>query len=103
MDITDMHAVTPDEASYEVTKALLPFLIEVGTPVYICRDGWALAVSSSICGPPTEATKKYHDEDWRTLADAMMTYAHASGKFVYTTTIIVPELGTWWVTIEPNR
>lgn len=24
MDITDMHAVTPDEASYEVTKALLP-------------------------------------------------------------------------------
>lgn len=67
MDITDMHAVTPDEASYEVTKALLPFLIEAGTPVYICRDGWALAVSSSIGGPPTEATKKkYHDEDWRT-------------------------------------
>ena len=38
MDITDMHAVTPDEASYEVTKALLPFLIEAGAPVYICRD-----------------------------------------------------------------
>lgn len=62
MDITDMHAVTLDEASYEVTKALLPFLIEAG-----------------------------------------MSYAHASGKFVYTTTIVVPELGTWWVTIEPNR
>lgn len=37
MDIEDMHAVTPDEASYEVTKALLPFLIEAGTPVYTCR------------------------------------------------------------------
>lgn len=28
MDITDTHTVTPDEASYAVTKALLPFLIE---------------------------------------------------------------------------
>lgn len=91
MDITNMHAVTPDEASYKVTKALLPFLIEAGTPVYICRDGWALAAASSIGGPPTEATKEYHDEDWRTLADAMMTYAHASGKFVYTTAIVVPK------------
>lgn len=80
MDITDMHTVTPDEASYEVTKALLPFLIEAGTPVCIHRDGWALAVSSSIGGPPMEATKEYHEEDWRSLTDAMMTYAHASGK-----------------------
>lgn len=32
MDITNIHAVTPDEASYEVTKALLPFLIEAGKP-----------------------------------------------------------------------
>ncbi len=39
MRITDTHNVTPDEASYELTKALLPFLIEAGTPVYICRDG----------------------------------------------------------------
>ena len=101
MDITDMHAVTPAEASYEVTTALLPFLIEAGTPVYICRDGWVLAVSSSIGGHPTEATKEYRDEDWRILADAMTTYAHASGKSVYTTTIVVPDLGTWWVTIEP--
>jgi len=44
MDITDTHAVTPDEASYEVTKALLPFLIEAGTPVYICRDGWTRSI-----------------------------------------------------------
>ena len=103
MGITDMHAVTLDEASYAVTKALLPFLIEAGTPVYICRDGWALAVSSSIGGPPMEATKEYHEEAWRRLVDAVMTYAHTSGKFVYTTTIVVPDLGTWWVTIEPNR
>lgn len=33
MNITDTHTVTPDEASYGVTKALLPFLIEAGTPV----------------------------------------------------------------------
>lgn len=103
MDITGMHTVTPDEASYEVTKALLPFLIEAGTPVYICRDGWALAVSSSIGGPPMEATTEYYEESWRSLVDAVMSYAHASGKFVYTTTVVVPELGTWWVTIEPNR
>lgn len=32
MDITGTHTVTPDEASYEVTKALLPFLIEAGHP-----------------------------------------------------------------------
>lgn len=103
MDISDTHAVTPDEALYELTKALLPFLIEAGTPVYICRDGWALAVSSSIGGPPTEATTEYYEESWLILADAMMTYAHVSGKFVYTTAIVVPDLGTWWVTIEPNR
>lgn len=32
MHITDTHTVTLDEAAYEVTKALLPFLIESGTP-----------------------------------------------------------------------
>ena len=103
MRIADMHTVTVGEAEYEVTKALLPFLIEAGTPVYIRRDGWALAVSSSIGGPPMEATKEYYEEDWRSLVDAVMSYAHASGKFVYTTTIVGPELGTWWVTIEPCR
>lgn len=103
MYIADTRAVTPDEASYEVTKALLPFLIEAGTPVYIRRDGWVLVVSSSIGGPPTEATEGYYEESWRSLVDAVMSYARASGKFGYTTTIVVPELGTWWVTIEPNR
>ena len=48
-----------------------------------------------------EATKEYHEEAWRKLADAVTTYAHASGKSGYTTAIIVPELGTWWVSIEP--
>lgn len=32
MYINDTHTVTLDEAAYEVTKALLPFLIESGTP-----------------------------------------------------------------------
>lgn len=67
MYITDTHTVTLDEAAYEVTKALLPFLIEA----------------------------------WRKLADAVMTYTYVSGKSGYTTTITVPELGTWWVSIEP--
>ena len=101
MHITDTHTVTPDEASYEVTKALLPFLIESGTPVSIRRDGWLLMVATSIAGPPYEATKEYHEEAWRKLADAVTTYAHASGKSGYTTAIIVPELGTWWVSIGP--
>lgn len=101
MHITDTHTVTPDEASYEVTKALLPFLIESGTPVAIRRDGWLLMVATSIAGPPYEATKEHHEEAWRKLADAVTTYAHASGKSGYTAAIIVPELGTWWVSIEP--
>ena len=95
--------VTLQEAEYGLTKALLPFLIEEGTPVYICRDGWALAVSSSVGGPPTEVTKDYHDDDWRTLVDAVMTYAHTVGKFIYSTTITAPGLGTWWVTVELCR
>lgn len=37
MYINDTHTVTLDEAAYEVTKALLPFLIESGTPVAIRR------------------------------------------------------------------
>lgn len=101
MRITDTHTVTPDEASYAVTKALLPFLLETGTPVAIRRDGWLLMVSTSIAGPPYEATKEYPEEAWRILVDAVMTYTYASGKSGYTTTIIVPELGTWWVSIEP--
>lgn len=95
--------VTEQEASYNATKALLPFLIEEGTPVYISRDGWTLAVSSSIGGPPTEATKDYRTEDWHTLVEAVMTYTHTTGKFFYSTTIVVPDLGTWWVTMEPCR
>lgn len=101
MYITDIHTVTLDEAAYEVTKALLPFLIEAGTPVAIRRDGWLLMVSTSIAGPPHEATKEYPEEAWRKLADAVMTYTYISGKSGYTTTITVPELGTWWVSIEP--
>lgn len=101
MYINDTHTVTLDEAAYEVTKALLPFLIESGTPVAIRRDGWLLMVSTSIAGPPREATKEYHEEAWRKLADAVMTYTYVSGKSVYTTTITVPELGTWWIYIEP--
>lgn len=101
MYITDTHTVTLDEAAYEVTKALLPFLIEAGTPVAIRRDGWLLTVSTSIAGPPHEATKEYHEEAWRKLADAVMTYTYVSGKSGYTTTITVPELGMWWVSIEP--
>ena len=31
--------VSKEEASYEVTKALLPFLIEAGTPVYTTMVG----------------------------------------------------------------
>nr|DAP46935.1 MAG TPA: hypothetical protein [Caudoviricetes sp.] len=52
MYINDTHTVTLDEAAYGVTKALLPFLIESGTPVAIRRDGWLLMVSTSIAGPP---------------------------------------------------
>lgn len=48
-----------------------------------------------------EVTKEYHEEAWRKLADAVMTYTYVSGKSGYTTTITVPELGTWWVSIEP--
>jgi hypothetical protein len=66
--------VSKEEASYEVKKALLPFLIEAGTPVYIQRDGWELAVSTSIMGPPRE----FAEESWA-------------------------DLGTWWVTIEPKH
>ena len=39
--------VSKEEAEYEITLALLPFLLENGTPVYIRRDGWALCVSTS--------------------------------------------------------
>ena len=48
MYITDTHTVTLDEAAYEVTKALLPFLIEAGTAVAIRRDGWLLMVEKYV-------------------------------------------------------
>ena len=70
MRITDTHTVTPGEASYEVTKALLPFLIEAGTPVYICRDGWALAVSSSIGGPPNWTDLVYALDIMESISDS---------------------------------
>lgn len=101
MDITDMHALTPDEASYEVTKALLPFLIEAGTPVNIRRDGWALVISTSLQGPPLERTREFVKEDWLELVNAVTTYTHVTGKLSYSTAIVAPELGTWWVTVEP--
>lgn len=101
MRIEDTHTVTVDEASYEVTKALLPFLIEAGTPVAIRRDGWLLMVSTSVAGPPYENTKEYSEEAWAKLVDAVMTYGCVTGKPGYSTAIVVPELGTWWVAIEP--
>ena len=60
---TDIRTVTPDDASYQVTKALLPFLIEEGTPVNIRRNGWALVISTSLQGPPRE----FVEEDWLQL------------------------------------
>lgn len=50
--------VTKEEAEYDIALALLPFLHENGTPVYIRRDGWALRVSTSIAGPPRDRTKE---------------------------------------------
>ena len=101
MYIEDIHTVTVDQASYEVTKALLPFLIEAGTPVAIRRDGWLLMVSTFVAGPPYEATKEYSEEAWAKLTNAVMTYSCVTGKSGYSTAIVVPELGTWWVTMEP--
>lgn len=36
--------VSKEEAEYKVTLALLPFLLENGTPVYIRRDGWTRSI-----------------------------------------------------------
>lgn len=100
MHIEDTHTVTASEAEYKLVEALIPFLMEDGTPVAIRRDGWLLMVSTSIAGPPHEATKEYREDVWRKLADAATTYTYASGKTHYTTAIVVPELGTWWASIE---
>lgn len=89
--------------SYEVTKALLPFLIEAGTPVYIQRDGWELAVSTSIMGPPREITREFAEESWADLVNAVATYTQVTGKSRYSTNVVIPDLGTWWVTIEPKH
>jgi hypothetical protein len=93
--------VTVSDAEYEVTKALLPFLIEEGTPVNIRRNGWALVVSTSISGPPRERTREFVEKDWLELVNAVTTYTHVTGKLSYSTAVVIPPLGTWWVTIEP--
>lgn len=94
MYITDTHTVTLDEAAYEVTKALLPFLIEAGTPVAIRRDGWLLMVSTSIAGPLHEATKEYHEEAW-----AMETLEFTGGGTVWKRAI-VSEDDVYLVTVK---
>lgn len=40
MSDTRFKKVTKEEAEYDIALALLPFLLENGTPVYIRRDGW---------------------------------------------------------------
>lgn len=100
---TDIRTVTPGDASYQVTKALLPFLIEEGTPVNIRRNGWALVISTSLQGPPRERTREFVEEDWLQLVDAVMTYTHVTGKREYSTAIVIPPLGTWWASIEPHH
>lgn len=95
--------VSKEEAEYEVTKALLPFLLENGTPVYISRDGWALCVSTSIAGPPRDRTKEFTEESWNALVEAVTTFVSVTCQSGYSTAIVIPDLGTWWVTMEPCR
>lgn len=93
--------ISKGDAEYEVTKALLPFLLEDGTPVYIRRGGWALCVSTSVAGPPRERTKEFYEESWNELVEAVMTFTHVANRSSYSTAIVIPDLGTWWVTMEP--
>ena len=103
MHISDTHTVTPDEASYAVTEALIPFLREDGSPVNIRRNGWALMISTSLQGPPRGRTLEIVEESWLKLVDAVTTYTHVTGKPLYSTAIVIPSLITWWISVEPNR
>lgn len=93
--------VTKEEAEYGIALALLPFLLENGTPVYIRRGGWALCVSTSIAGPPRDRTTDFTVESWDALVEAVTTFVNVSRQSGYSTDIVIPDLGTWWVTIEP--
>lgn len=94
--------VTREEAELEIAKALLPFLIEEGTPVNIRRNGWVLIVSTSIAGHPQGRTEQFIEEDWSRLTGAVATFCHVTGLSFYTTAMVIPELGTWWVIIEQS-
>lgn len=93
--------VSKEEAEYKVTLALLPFLLENGTPVYIRRDGWELCVSTSIAGPPREQTTEFFEESWNALVEAVTTFVRVTRQSGYSTTVVIPDLGKWWVTVEP--
>lgn len=95
--------VSKEEAEYKITLALLPFLLENGTPVYIRRDGWVLCISTSIAGPPRERTDEFTEESWNTLVEAVTTFTHVTNQSSYSTAIVISDLGTWWVTMEPCR
>ena len=103
MGKTRFKKVSKEEAECNIVLALLPFLLENGAPVYIRRDGWALCVSTSIAGPPYETTKEFVEESWDTLVKAVTTFAHVTCRSGYSTAMVIPELGTWWVSIEPCR
>ena len=93
--------VTKEEAEYEIALALRSFLLEDGTPVYIRRDGWALCVSTSIAGPPRDRTKEFAEESWNALVEAVTTFVSVTRQSGYSTAMVIPDLCTWWVSMEP--
>lgn len=96
MLITDTHSATPDEASYA-------FISEDGAPVDIRRNGWALVISTSLQAAPQGRTRIFVEEARLKPVGAVMTYTHATGKPLYATAIVIPPLGTWWISVEPHH